>query len=155
LLHGRDRNRGCSTTQVCIEILRTQEKKKLDEYILACGTYAYIYGYSRASIYQNPYQLADEARLCAALLLAQASAEGQVTIQREQQAQEGGKFVWVKAKFANIRDGPSVENKVIVRANYNDRLLVIQESVKWYKVKSVDGILSWIYAPLCSKEIQR
>ena len=144
-----------STTELCIEILRTEGKEKLDEYTKDCCTYAYTYGYSKASIYQDPYQLADQAKFCAALLLAMASAQALMTIQREQQAQEGGKFVWVEVKSANIRDGPSTQHKVIDQAKYNTRLLAIEESGKWYKVMSVDGFVGWIYAPLCSKEAQK
>lgn len=144
-----------STTELCIEILRTEGKETLLQYIQDCYTYAYSYGYSRASIYQDPYPLALDAKLCAGLLLEFTKQKALKTIQEEQQAQEGGKFVWVKVKSLNIRDGPSTQHKVIDQAKYNDRLLAIEESGKWYKVKFVDGLLGWVYAPLCSKEAQK
>lgn len=144
-----------STTELCIEILRTEGKEKLDQYIQDCYTYAYSYGYSRASIYQDPYILALDAKFGAALLLAQASAQAQMTIHKEHQAQEGGKLVFVEVKSANIRDGPSTQHKVIAQVKYNTLLLAIEESGKWYKVMAVDGAVGWIYAPLCSKETQK
>lgn len=66
--------------------------------------------------------------------------------------QEGEKPVWVKARSANIRSGPSTQNKVIASAKWNDRLLVIEEQGKWYKVKLPQGQIGWIYQPLCSSE---
>ncbi|GAI11117.1 unnamed protein product, partial [marine sediment metagenome] len=60
--------------------------------------------------------------------------------------------VWVKAGSANIRNGPSTQNKVIAGAKWNDKLLVIEEQGKWYKVKLPQGQIGWIYQPLCSSE---
>jgi len=67
-------------------------------------------------------------------------------------------IVWVSVNSANIRDGPSVENKAIAVASRNDRLLVIQERTgkssedRWYEVKLPDGTVGWIYQALCSPE---
>lgn len=66
--------------------------------------------------------------------------------------QQGEKPVWVKAESANIRNGPSTQNKVIAGAKWNDKLLVIEEQGKWYKVKLPQGQIGWIYQPLCSSE---
>lgn len=65
---------------------------------------------------------------------------------------ETEKTVWVKVKSANIRDGPSTANKVIAGAKWNDKLLVVEQRAKWYKVKLPDGTIGWIYEPLCSSE---
>lgn len=67
-------------------------------------------------------------------------------------AQEKEKIAWVKVRSANIRDGPSTENKVIAGAKWNDKLLIVAEHGKWYKVELLDGVVGWIYKPLCSSD---
>lgn len=65
---------------------------------------------------------------------------------------ETEKNVWIKVKSANIRDGPSTENRIIAGAKWNDKLIVIDERAKWYKVKLTAQSAGWIYKPLCSLE---
>lgn len=53
--------------------------------------------------------------------------------------------VWIKVGQANIRTEATVESKIVVTLSQGDKLKVLEESRRWYKVRLPDKKTGWVH----------
>jgi len=56
--------------------------------------------------------------------------------------------VWIQVGQANIRTEATVESKIVVTLQIGDKLKVLEESRRWYKVRLPDKREGWIHRSL-------
>lgn len=85
------------------------------------------------------------ALICTTILLAQPVSQGQVT------GLPVPRFVSMKSGSANVRRGPSLNNRIDwVLRHRGTPLRVLAEYQEWFRVEDVDGESGWVHTKLLS-----